>query len=101
VCGASNQQGQGNCEAKKEVIMVEKMFAVGLVLLMAVISMTSFSHQVEALQERAIAQACVPWQGSPATAGKCDYVIPRVVPSSTPNNVLLMYNLTPTPFSSS
>jgi hypothetical protein len=78
--------------------MVEKTFAVGLALLMAVISMTSFSHKVEALQERAIAQACVPWQGSPATAGKCDYVIPRVVPSSTPNNVLLMYLTTTTPF---
>jgi hypothetical protein len=92
----SQRQGQGNFVARREVKkeMMEKTFAVGLALLMvmAVMSMTLFSHPVEALQERAIAQACVPWQGSPATAGKCDYIIPKVVPPSTPNNVLLMYD---------
>jgi hypothetical protein len=42
-------------------------------------------------EERAYSVACVPYTGSPATAGKCDHVIP---PSS---NVFLAYLNPPPP----
>ncbi|ELR18066.1 Frizzled/Smoothened family membrane region protein [Acanthamoeba castellanii str. Neff] len=50
----------------------------------------SAEQQTGSRDERAIAAACVPWRGSPATAGKCDHVMSAVVPPSLPNNVLLI-----------
>jgi hypothetical protein len=40
-----------------------------------------------------VSVACVPYEGSPATGGKCDYIVLSAA-SPNPTNVLLRYSQT-------